>query len=166
MKLNAAILSTILTAAASSPVITAGEAPANKVPYQVVGGRVDNATYTGWRVYHQSCYLCHGLDAAGTALAPSLVDSMHHLSAQDFAVKVATSYRIVVGLDAAKADDPTAIREAMMAEVKRHEDPILLMPAWEGDPKVKPHLSDLYAYLKARSDGALGPGKPRRLADR
>jgi hypothetical protein len=91
--------------------------------------------------------------------------SMQHLSAQDFAIKVATSYRIVLGLEAASGDDPTAIREAMMAEVKRQEDPILLMPAWEGDPKVKPHLSDLYAYLKARSDGALGPGKPRRLAN-
>jgi len=53
----------------------------------------------------------------------------------------------------------------MMAEVNRREDPVLLMPAWEGDPKVKPHLSDLYAYLKARSDGVLEPGKPRRLAD-
>jgi hypothetical protein len=163
MKRYVAILSAIL-AAAASPRVTADDHPASPAPYRVVGGRVDNATYIGWQVYHQSCYLCHGLDAVGTALAPSLVDSMHHLSAQDFAIKVATSYRIVLGLDAASGDDPTAIREAMMAEVRRQEDPLLLMPAWEGDPKVKPHLSDLYAYLKARSDGALGPGKPRRLA--
>jgi hypothetical protein len=163
MKPCVAALSAILAGGASTAAL-AGDVPA-PTPYRVVGGRVDNATYTGWRVYHQSCHLCHGLDAVGTALAPSLVDSMHHLSAQDFAVKVATSYRIVLGLDAATGDDPTAIREAMMAEVKRQEDPILLMPAWEGDPKVKPHLSDLYAYLKARSDGALGPGKPRRLAN-
>jgi hypothetical protein len=163
MKRYVAILSAIL-AAAASPRVTADDHPASPAPYRVVGGRVDNATYTGWQLYHQSCYLCHGLDAVGTALAPSLVDSMHHLSAQDFAIKVATSYRIVLGLDAASGDDPTAIREAMMAEVRRQEDPLLLMPAWEGDPKVKPHLSNLYAYLKARSDGALGPGKPRRLA--
>jgi len=164
MKLYAAILTALLAAAAATGV-TADDQSAAAAPYRVVGGRVDNATYTGWRVYHQSCYLCHGLDGVGTALAPSLVDSMHHLSAQDFAVKVATSYRIVVGLEAASGDDPTAIRDAMIAEVNRHEDPILLMPAWEGDSKVKPHLSDLYAYLKARSDGVLGPGKPRRLAN-
>ena len=159
-----AMLSAILAAAASATAM-GGDLPAASPAYRVVGGKVDNATYTGWRVYHQACYLCHGMDAVGTALAPSLVEKMRDLSAEDFAIKVATSYRIVLGLDAAHGDDPTALREAMMAEVKRREDPILLMPAWEGDPKVKPHLSDLYAYLKARSDGALGPGKPHRLAN-
>ena len=159
-----AILSVIL-AAGASPCASAGEVPAVRPPYHVVGGKVDDATYRGWRVYHQACYACHGVDAVGTDLAPSLVEKMRDLSADQFAIKVATSYRITLGLDAASGDDPTALREAMMAEVKRKEDPILLMPAWEGDSKVKPRLSDLYAYLKARSDGALGPGKPRRMKD-
>jgi mono/diheme cytochrome c family protein len=154
----------MLILAATGTSATAGE-PAS-LPYRVVGGKVDAATYTGWRVYHQACYLCHGVDAVGTALAPSLVDKLRDLTAAQFAVKVATSYRIILGLEAAGGDDPTAMREAMMAEVTRKEDPILLMPAWEGDKRVQPHLSDLYAYLKARSDGALGPGKPRPLSGR
>ena len=35
------------------------------------------------------------------------------------------------------------------------------MPAWEADPKVNPHVLDLYAYLSARADGKLGPGEPK-----
>jgi hypothetical protein len=86
------------------------------------------------------------------------------LSAHDFTVKVLTSYRIVLDSAAASADDSTAVREAMVAEVLRRERGVVVMPAWQGDSKVRPHLLDLYAYLKARADGALGPGKPRRLA--
>ena len=159
-----AILSAAACALISSAAMGA-DAVVDAKPYRVVGGQVDNATFTGWRVYHETCYICHGLDAVGTSVAPSLVERMHDLSAKDFAIKVATSYRIVLGLDQAHGDDPSAIREAMAAEVERHADNALLMPAWEGNPQVKPRLSDLYAYLKARSDGALGPGKPRRLAD-
>ncbi len=38
------------------------------------------------------------------------------------------------------------------------------MPVWMDDPGMKPHILDLYAYLKARSDGAIGPGKPLPLS--
>jgi hypothetical protein len=134
-------------------------------PYRVVGGRVDDATFAGWRVYHQACHGCHGVDAIGTSLAPSLVDKMHDMSSEAFAIKVATSYRIVLGLEAATSDDPNARREALLAALRRREDPVLLMPAWDGDPKVEPHLGDLYAYLKARSDGKLGPGRPPRISN-
>jgi hypothetical protein len=34
------------------------------------------------------------------------------------------------------------------------------MPAWEDDPNVKPAIVDLYAYLHARADGALGAQRP------
>ena len=36
-------------------------------------------------------------------------------------------------------------------------------PAWEKDPNVKPHVMDLYAYLRARSDGVLGPERPEQM---
>jgi mono/diheme cytochrome c family protein len=133
-------------------------------PYRIVNGRVDEATYRGWQVYHSTCYACHGVDAVGTQVAPSLIERLKTLSPKDFTVKVLTSYRIVLDAGSAGADDPTAVREAIVAEVLRRERGELLMPAWEGNPKVHPHLLDLYAYLKARSDGALGPGKPKRLA--
>ncbi len=35
-----------------------------------------------------------------------------------------------------------------------------LMPPWKGNPKVVENIDKIYAYLKARSDGALGEGKP------
>ena len=143
---------------------TEGGSGVKTPPYRVVGGRVDDGTFAGWRVYHQACHGCHGVDAIGTSLAPSLVDKMHDMSPEAFAIKVATSYRIVLGLEAATNDDPNARREALVAALQRGEDPVLLMPAWDGDPRVKPHLSDLYAYLKARSDGKLGPGRPRRIS--
>jgi hypothetical protein len=38
------------------------------------------------------------------------------------------------------------------------------MPAWDGDPNVKPHVMDLYAYLRARADGVLGEGRPEPMA--
>jgi hypothetical protein len=34
------------------------------------------------------------------------------------------------------------------------------MPAWQDNPNIDPYLDDLWAYLKARADGALGPGRP------
>jgi len=37
------------------------------------------------------------------------------------------------------------------------------MPAWDADPQVNLHVLDLYAYLSARADGKLGPGKPSEL---
>lgn len=146
--------------------MTMGADAVSKVmPYRIVDGRVDSSTYIGWQVYHQACHACHGVDATGTTLAPSLVERMRNLSAEAFELKVASSYRIIMSLEAATSDNPTARREALLAQIGRHEDPVLLMPAWDGDPKVRPHLSNLYAYLRARSDGALGPGKPQRISN-
>jgi hypothetical protein len=146
-----------LAAPAADPPVTDAK------PYRIVNGKVDDATYRGWQIYHSSCHTCHGVDAVGTQVAPSLVERIRDLSASDFTTKVLTSYRIVVGSEAAGADDSTAVREAFIAEVLRRERGEVVMPAWESDSKVHPHLLDLYAYLKARSDGALGPGKPERI---
>jgi hypothetical protein len=40
------------------------------------------------------------------------------------------------------------------------------MPAWDDDEGVPPHVLDLYAYLSARADGEIGPGRPRVVAAR
>ena len=162
MKLvTAAILAAL--AGATPLAATAADAPAPQKPYRIVNGRVDASTYRGWLVYHSACHTCHGVDAVGTKIAPSLVERLQQISEHDFAIKVITSYRIVLNSEGVNADDSTAVREAMAAEVMKRERGELVMPAWEGDPKVRPHLADLYAYLKARSDGALGPGKPRPI---
>lgn len=129
--------------------------------YRVVDGKVDPGTYTGWRLYHTTCYGCHGVGGVGTDLAPNLLERIKTLTPRGFATKVLTSYRIVLpDLD---ATDPGAAREAMLEDVMRRKRSArgqVLMPAWNTDPVVSPHVLDLYAYLSARADGALGPGEP------
>jgi len=133
-------------------------------PYKIVDGNVDEATYRGWLAYNSSCHTCHGVDGVGTNIAPNLVERVKDLSARDFTTKVLTSYRLVFGSGEANADDSTAVREAFIEEVLRRERGDLIMPAWQGDPKIHPHVLDLYAYLRARADGALGPGRPKRIS--
>jgi len=132
-------------------------------PYRVVNGRVDDATYRGWRAYHSACHACHGVDAVGTPVAPSLVERVRDLSAKQFTIKVLTSYRIVMGQSEIQGDDQTAIRERFAEEAMRTEAGELRMPAWGENDGISPRVTDLYAYLRARADGVLGPGKPKRL---
>ncbi len=141
-------------------------AHAEPVPgdYRIVQGKVDRGTYTGWRLFHTTCYGCHGVDAVGTDLAPNLVERIKTLTPRAFAAKVLTSYRIVLPANDANAEDRAAVREAMIEEIMRRDRRArgqISMPAWQADPKVNPHVLDLFAYLSARADGKLGPGKPR-----
>ena len=138
--------------------------------YRVVGGKVDRGTYTGWRLFHSACYGCHGVDAVGTDLAPNLVERVKTITPRAFATRVLTSYRIVLPANEANTEeDRTAAREAMVDEIMRRErgsPALIVMPAWGIDPKVTPHVLDLYAYLSARADGKLGPGKPKLLVEK
>jgi hypothetical protein len=36
------------------------------------------------------------------------------------------------------------------------------MKGFAGDPNMYPYVDDIYAYLQARSDGAVGRGRPQR----
>ncbi len=148
-----------------SPAPAAEHQPDKEIPYRIVDGKVDESTFLGWRAYHSTCHTCHGVDATGTAVAPSLVERVKSLSARDFSIKVLTSYRIVVPASEASGDDQTAVREAFLEEVLRRERGELTMPAWESETTIRPHVLDLYAYLRARADGALGPGRPERMGD-
>jgi hypothetical protein len=155
-----------LVVAAPSMGVAAEKSPsADEAPYRIVNGKVDESTFLGWRAFHSACHACHGVDAVGTSVAPSLVERVKQLSASDFSVKVLTSYRLVFPSGEVSGDDPTALRSEFLEEVLRRERGDLIMPAWEGDQKVRPHVLDLYAYLRARADGALGPGRPERIGD-
>jgi mono/diheme cytochrome c family protein len=135
--------------------------------YRVVDGRIDAGTYNGWRLFEAHCRACHGAGATGTAKAPDLVQRISNYTPRGFASKVLTSYRIVRMSPENGAKDQDAQREALLEEVMRRErtargQPV--MPAWDGDEAVPPHVLDLYAYLSARADGAIGPGKPPVMA--
>jgi hypothetical protein len=161
----AAILLTAAFPLTAGPPVQARPSPGD---YRIVNGRVDPGTYSGWRLFHTACHGCHGVGAVGTDLAPSLVERVGHLTPRAFATKVLTSYRIVPPLEGAASDDAAALREAAIEEIMRRErgaGPRVVMPAWDGDPRVEPHVLDLYAYLSARADGQLGPGKPLRMGN-
>jgi mono/diheme cytochrome c family protein len=131
--------------------------------YRVQAGRVDAGTFTGWRIFHTSCFGCHGVGAVGTDLAPNLVERVKTLTPRDFVTKVLTSYRITSRPDDSRGDDAAASRDALIEQtLQRSRAPAVavLMPAWELDAQVPPHVLDLWAYLLARADGQLGPGKP------
>jgi mono/diheme cytochrome c family protein len=157
-RVAAGLLAAICTLASQA---TSSAAPAP--PYRIVDGKVDDATYRGWRAYHSACHACHGVDAVGTAVAPSLVERVRDLTAREFTIKVITSYRIVMGEGEVRADDQTAVRERFAEEAMRSEAGELRMPAWGDDEGIRPRVTDLYAYLRARADGALGPGEPQRV---
>jgi methanol metabolism-related c-type cytochrome len=118
----------------------ADQSSSEKKPYTVIDGKVDMATYNGYRRYDNSCLRCHGPDGAGSSYAPSLVESLKHISYEQF------SETVING----KKNVSTSQQ--------------LVMPAFGFVEDVVNNLDDIYAYLKARSDGALGRGRPERMA--
>ena len=156
-----ALLFSVVTVLLFSPYATSKEATSTH--YQVVDGKVDQATFIGWRVFHSACYGCHGVDATGTSVAPNLVERISDMEAKDFVDKVLERYRIVMPSSEIRGDDTTALRQAFLEQVLKHERGELIMPTWRKDPNVKPHVLDIYGYLRARADGALGPGRPQQL---
>ena len=133
--------------------------------FVVVDGQVDAGTYSGWKLFHTACYVCHGIGGTGTGVAPNLVERIGNYTPRGFATKVLSSYRIVPMPDGATADRD-AEREALVELLMKRERKAQgqpLMPAWDADDEVAPHVLDLYAYLNARAAGVLGPGKPKLL---
>jgi mono/diheme cytochrome c family protein len=119
----------------------AGDVLAAEVPeYTVKDGKVDKGTYNGYRRFHGTCHACHGQDAMGSSFAPALVESLKTVDYDTF-VKTVTEGRQVT-------DATGAVR---------------VMPAFGHDPNISKHLDDIYRYLTARADGAIPPGRPKKI---
>ena len=134
--------------------------------FVVVDGRVDAGTYAGWKLFHTHCVGCHGVGGIGTGVAPNLVQRIVEYTPRGFAAKVLSSYRIVPMSPDSAPPETDAERDALLEQLmkrERSERGQPLMPAWDADTDVAPHVLDIYAYLNARAAGALGPGKPRLL---
>jgi mono/diheme cytochrome c family protein len=134
--------------------------------FVVIDGRADRGTYAGWKLFHAHCDGCHGVGGVGSSVAPNLVDRIGNYTPRGFATKVLTSYRIVPMSPDGTPPATDAERDALLEEVMKRErtdrgQP--LMPAWDDDAEVAPHVLDIYAYLNARAAGVLGPGKPKLL---
>ncbi len=107
-------------------------------PYSVVDGKVDKVTYNGYRRYHASCHTCHGPDGLGSSYAPNLLESLKTQPYEAFTEVVINGRQNVTG---------TANN---------------VMPGFGTVEDVALYVDDIYAYLKARSDDALGRGRPER----
>lgn len=163
------LLSVVLLAAVA--VSAAAQSRTDPIPgdFVVIDGRVDRGTYAGWKLFHSSCHVCHGVGGVGTGIAPNLVERIGDYTPRGFATKVLTSYRIVPMSPDSGPPETLAEREALLELVmkrERMERGQPLMPAWDSSTEVAPHVLDLYAYLNARAEGGLGPGKPKLLSDR
>ena len=87
----------------------------------------------GYRAFSQ-CQVCHGLDGSGSTIGPSLLDKMREIDRARFM---------------------EVVREGMSGQIG-------VMPPWKENPNVMKYVDQLYAYLKARSDGVLPGGKLKR----
>ena len=115
------------------------QAADEKKPYVVKDGKVDQHTYNGWRRYTESCLRCHGPDGSGSSYAPALTESLKTMSADDFNEVVVNGRKNVT----TSAEN--------------------VMPAFGEVEDVMNYLDDVYGYLKARSDGVIGRGRPERF---
>jgi mono/diheme cytochrome c family protein len=91
---------------------------------------VTPSEYNGWKVFAVNCTRCHGEDAVGSTIAPSLLKSLREAVTHEVFVQTVKNGRVEKG-----------------------------MPAW-GPLLTDKQIEDLYAYAKARSDGRLAPGRP------
>lgn len=110
--------------------------PSPEHPYYFEDGKVDFGTYNGFRRYHADCHVCHGPAGMGSSYAPALMDSLKVMKWGDFV-------NVVVG-------GRTGLNNKVMPSFAKNVD-------------VLKNLSDIYAYLKARSDGVIGPARPARF---
>jgi methanol metabolism-related c-type cytochrome len=97
---------------------------------------VDWYTFSGYRRFNGSCETCHGFDGSGSSFAPDLTQSLKTMSYSEF-------QNVVVN---GKKDVNTAQS--------------LVMPTFGDNKNVMCYLDDIYVYLRARADGAQGPGRP------
>lgn len=136
----------------------AGTAPGEGVSSVARAIKGSNQNYLGWRLFQDKCARCHGKDAAGTAQAPSLLTRMKSMDEPHFVDAVLRRYGWA--MPGSDAQGESGSRDALIQVLIDRKDGEVRMPAWESEPSVNAHLDDLYQFLKARSDGAIGPGRP------
>ena len=114
---------------------------AEEKPYHIDDeGKVDWYTFSGFRRYHAECHVCHGPAGLGSSFAPNLLDSVKDNGYEDF-WEVVVNGRVNV--------------TATMNNV---------MPAFGTNLNVMCFLDDIYAYLYARADKAIGTERPDKQA--
>lgn len=100
---------------------------ADQRPYTVTNEtQLDGETFRGFQIFRNWCARCHGTYGQGLA-APNLAVSLNQMTKADF------------------------IRVLREEKVSAHGS-----PGWSANTQVMGHREQLYRYLKARADGAIG----------
>ena len=105
-------------------------------------GKVDWYTYSGFRRYHSECHVCHGPDGEGSSYAPALANSLKTSTMRSSTASSSAAGKI---LSAGKEN---------------------VMPAFGDNKNVMCYLDDIYVYLRARANDAVGRGRPAKHEDK
>lgn len=103
-------------------------------------GTVDWGTFVGYLRYNDACLRCHGPDGAGSSYAPDLANVLKGVDYSQFIAFVAGG---IQNVNAAQN---------------------LVMPSFAKDKNVMCFIQEIYVYLRARSQGDLGRGRPPKHA--
>lgn len=107
---------------------------ADDKPYTVTNGnQLDAETYKGFKLYRNWCARCHGTYGQGM-VGPNLADSLNVISKEKFFYTIEHGKSGTIGS----------------------------MPSWKANKQVMDGRENIYAYLKARADGAIGVEKPKK----
>jgi mono/diheme cytochrome c family protein len=107
---------------------------ADEAPYTVTdGNHLDADSYKGFKLFRNWCARCHGTYGQGM-VGPNLADSLKIITKEEFFNTVENGKTGTIGN----------------------------MPSWKANDKVMADREKIYAYLKARSDGAIGMEKPKK----
>ena len=101
-------------------------------------GTVDWYTFSGYLRFYSNCNVCHGPDGSGSSYAPDLTKSLKTIDYGHFLAIVATGRTNV----SASTD--------------------YVMPSFGKNKNVVCFLDDIYIYLRARANGAVGRGRPEK----
>jgi hypothetical protein len=118
----------------TSKATAVADAPLRDEYHQAPRDTVSQAVYNGWKQYNLNCARCHGEDALGTTIAPHLIVSMKPsgtINTKELFVQVVCAGRPEKG-----------------------------MPAWCALGLEMDKISDIYEYVKGRSDAKISPGRP------
>jgi mono/diheme cytochrome c family protein len=99
---------------------------------------VVQAVYQGWKQFQLNCARCHGDDGVGTSFAPALIESVKPTGT------IPTPETFLTTVCAGRTDKG--------------------MPAWCSLGLEMGVIQEIYAYLKDRSVGRVGPGRPMLAA--
>jgi hypothetical protein len=109
-------------------------APLRDAYHQAPKDTVDQTTYDGWKQYNLNCARCHGEDVLGSTIAPQLIMSL-------------------------KPNGPINTQEKFV-EVVCAGRPEKGMPSWCALGMDPANINQIHAYVKGRSEGKIGPGRP------